>query len=125
MSERVQILGLLLAFCSTVFTGVMAYFMARLNDKQDRARDAAEQVKRTLAQNQTHTNGKLDVVVRRLDGQKTSFLKTIAAAMRVIANDHPGDTAAADAANRAERDLAEHEAELAKSDAASAASASQ
>ena len=137
MSDRVQILGLLLAFCSTVFTGVMAYLMARLNDKQERAakktEEAAvktEEVRTTLKENQVCLDEKLDAAAREraemvkvgkdthtlVNSQRGATLRALAVALRIIARDRPTPENVA-AAERAEHDSRDHETEQAKVDA--------
>jgi hypothetical protein len=82
------------------------------------AKQARDEVARKLEMNGNEVKDEVGKVVRRLDGQKSVFLRTIAAAMRGLANAHPDDLAAAAVAEQAEKDLREHEAELAKADAA-------
>jgi hypothetical protein len=130
MSERVQIIGLLLAFCSTVFTGVMAYLMARLNDKQDSAAVKTEQVKETLEKNQVCLDEKLELATRErgelvkvsrdthmlVNSQRGATLRALALALRNIAEVRPSADNLA-AASKAERDCMDHETEQAKVDA--------
>jgi Na+/phosphate symporter len=74
VSDTVIIVNAVFAFLGTVFTGVMAYLLTRLNQKQaiaavetQKVAVAAKEVKETLADTTSVVVGKLDAVAQKVE----------------------------------------------------------
>jgi hypothetical protein len=129
-SDTVQIAALLFAFLGTVFTGVMAYLMARLNQKQAAAAVEVQkvavhaqtaavkvaEVKDVLVTTQESTDRKLVAIAAV--GEKTlayvnsamgRALHTNMLSTRTASDASPGDVALAHVADEAKRLYEEHE----------------
>ncbi len=67
MSDTVLIINAILVFLGTIFTGIMAYLMARLNQKQTAAAVKVDEVKQELVQVNQATAEKLAEVAVRVE----------------------------------------------------------
>ena len=116
MSNIIQILIVIFSLVGTIFTGVMVYFMSKINKKQEDAAVKVEQVKSVLETTQLSGTKKMDILVKVANDTHTLVnsnmgvqLKISAVALRRVANltKEPDDIAAADLAEKA---LSSHEA---------------
>lgn len=90
-SELVQVVTLVLAFLSTVFTGGMAYLIAKLNakqaeaavkvaevaEKQDAAAIEVQEVKTTLATTASKQDAKLDEIHKLTNSMKDELVAEV------------------------------------------------
>jgi hypothetical protein len=108
MSDNVQIAGMVISLVGTIFTGIMAYLMARLKSEQskrseevaakvDVAAHRVAEVKKTLSATTSNTEQKLDAIHNLVNGAMMAQKQITAVALRRVADvtKHPDDDAAA------------------------------
>jgi hypothetical protein len=129
VSDTVIIVNAVLAFFGTAFTGIMAYLLTRLNQKQAIAAERAEvavtkvaevavkaqEVKKTLSESTEAITGKLDGIAKvgeathiLVNNNMAIQLRISAAALRRIARSPEASPDDQTAAQLAEEALAEH-----------------